>query len=45
MVLHPGVFGYGRLVREAFDAFVLMLLQMRCVVSPMFTFPQVHGTL
>ena len=26
MVLHPGVFGYGRLVREAFDECVLMLL-------------------
>ena len=28
MVLHPRVFGYGRLVHEAFDARVLMLLQM-----------------
>ena len=27
MVLSPGVFGYGRLVREAFDTCVLMLLQ------------------
>ena len=27
MVLCPGMFGYGRLVREAFDACVLMLLQ------------------
>ena len=27
MVLHPGVFSYGRFVREAFDASVLMLLQ------------------
>ena len=27
MVLHPGVFSYGRLVREAFDTSVLMLLQ------------------
>ena len=27
MVLRPGVFGYGRLVREAFDARVLVLLQ------------------
>ena len=27
MVLRPGVFSYGRFVREAFDASVLMLLQ------------------
>ena len=27
MVLHPGMFGYGTLVHEAFDAHVLMLLQ------------------
>ena len=26
MVLHPDMFGYGRLVHEAFDARVLMLL-------------------
>ena len=27
MVLHPDAFGYGRLVREAFDACILMLPQ------------------
>ena len=45
--LRPGVFSYGRFVREAFNESVLMLLRRvssRCLVSPMYTFPQVHGT-
>ena len=28
VILCPGMFGYGRLVHEAFDACVLILLQM-----------------
>ena len=40
MVLHPGVFGYGGPVREAFDACVLMLHQM--CFKPVCSFADVH---
>ena len=40
MVLRPGVFGYGRLVLEAFDARVLMLLRM--CFKPMYSLANIH---
>ena len=48
MVFCPGMFVYGRLVHEAFDAHILMFLQTcfewTCSFTNVYTFPQVHGT-
>ena len=45
MVHRLGMFGYGRLVREAFDARVsFRRVLSRRVVSLVYTFPQVQDT-